>query len=579
MSFLTRSSSANENAAKLAALDTVQGMIEFAPDGRILTANKLFLQLTGYTLPEIQGQHHSLFVDSDYGNSLAYKEFWAKLGRGEHHAGRFMRLDKNGQEVWIEASYNPIKDRRGKMIKVVKYAIDVTRQTKESADLKGQVAAINKSQAVIEFALDGTILTANQNFLDVTGYTLAEFEGMHHSMFVDPAYRNSLEYQRFWADLKRCEFQSAQFRRLGKGGKQVWIEASYNPIFDPAGRPFKVVKFATDITQQRATDADIKSQMTAIEKSQAIIEFALDGTVLTANQNFLDTLGYTLKEVVGHHHRMFVDSDTATSPEYAAFWNKLRAGQFEARVYRRVRKSGSTIWIQASYNPVFDTEGKLIKVVKFAQDLTGLMEAADLADEAMGQVQNVAAATEQMSASVQEISRNMALSKQATDDIATKTSASGDASRKLANRMGSMSTVVDLIRSIAGQVKLLSLNATIEAARAGDAGKGFGVVASEVKNLANQTETATSEIEKEILSVQELCTDVARSIEDIVAASSRVSEYVTGAAGAVEQQNAATGEIASNSQRASTATAEISARIRDLAAAESPIALTGTVRA
>ncbi len=262
-----------------------------------------------------------------------------------------------------------------------------------------------------------------------------------------------------------------------------------------------------------------------------------------------------------------MDQETAGSAEYEAFWRRLRAGQFDSRVYRRLRKDKTAIWIQASYNPVFDADGKLVKIVKFASDMTQLMQAADLADDAMGQVQSVAAATEQLSATVREIGHNMMLSKQATDDIGAKTAASGEASAKLSASMRSMGKVVDLIGRIAGQVKLLALNATIEASRAGEAGKGFAVVASEVKSLANQAAAATGEIEAEISSVQRLCAEVAGSIEDIVAASGRVGEYVAGAASAVEEQTAATGEIARNSQRASSAATEISARIKALSAA------------
>lgn len=307
--------------------------------------------------------------------------------------------------------------------------------------------------------------------------------------------------------------------------------------------------------------------MAAIGKSQAVIQFALDGTILTANQKFLDALGYSLDEVQGRHHRVFVDQETAGSPEYEAFWRRLRAGQFDSRVYRRVRKDKTAIWIQASYNPVFDADGKLVKVVKFASDMTELMQAADLAHDAMGQVRSVAAATEQLSATVRNIGHNMMLSKRATDDIAAKTAASGEASAKLKSSMGSMGKIVDLIGRIANQVKVLALNVSIEASRAGEAGKGFAVVASEVKNLANQAAAATGDIETEISSVQRLCDKVASGIEDTVAASRKVNEYVTNAANAVEEQTAATGEIARNSQQASSAVTEIGARIKALSAA------------
>ena len=242
---------AQDAQAKLDALNRSQAAIEFDLDGTILTANQNFLDLMGYRLDEIQGRHHSMFAEPAYAASDDYKAFWAKLKRGEFQAAEYKRLGKGGKEVWIEASYNPVLDPQGKPVKVVKYALDVTRQKMEYADRVGQVNAIKRSQAVIEFDLDGTILNANDNFLAVMGYRLDEIKGKHHSMFAEPAFARSPEYKEFWTRLKRGEFQAAQYKRLGKGGKEIWIEASYNPILDLNGKPFKVVKYATDLTQRK----------------------------------------------------------------------------------------------------------------------------------------------------------------------------------------------------------------------------------------------------------------------------------------------------------------------------------------
>src|SRR5262247_2828605 len=192
-----------------------------------------------------------------------------------------------------------------------------------SQDLQGKVDAINRSQAVIEFTLDGTIVHANENFLNTLGYTLDEIKGKHHSMFVEPAYSQSAEYRAFWQKLGRGEFDAGQYKRIGKGGREVWIQASYNPIPDEKGKPCKVVKFATDISDQKRIDADYQGQIAAISKSQAVISFTVDGTILDANENFLKTLGYTLEEVRGKHHSMFVEPAYSQSAEYQAFWQKL----------------------------------------------------------------------------------------------------------------------------------------------------------------------------------------------------------------------------------------------------------------
>jgi methyl-accepting chemotaxis protein len=237
--------------AQVAAIGKSQAVIEFNMDGTVITANDNFLKALGYSLAEIKGKHHSMFVDEEYRRSGEYKEFWAKLNRGVYIADEMKRIGNGGKEVWIQGSYNPILDSNGKPLKVVKFATEVTQQKLQNADRAGQISAISKSQAVIEFNMDGTIRTANDNFLKALGYTLDEIRGKHHSIFVEESFRNSPAYREFWEKLNRGEYQAAQYKRIGKGGKEVWIEASYNPILDLNGRPFKVVKYATDVTAQK----------------------------------------------------------------------------------------------------------------------------------------------------------------------------------------------------------------------------------------------------------------------------------------------------------------------------------------
>jgi methyl-accepting chemotaxis protein len=262
---------------------------------------------------------------------------------------------------------------------------DSTLDREQFADYAGQVAAIRKSQAVIAFGMDGTILDANHHFLNALGYTLEEIKGRHHSMFVEEAYRQSLEYMEFWATLNRGEYQAAEYKRIGKGGREVWIQASYNPIMDLNGKPFKVVKYATDVTAQKLHNADYSGQIAAISKSQAVIEFKMDGTVLTANDNLLNALGYRLDEVQGKHHSMFVEEGLRQSAEYKEFWAALNRGEYQAAEYRRIGKGGKEVWIQASYNPIRDLNGRPFKVVKYATDITlqKLALNAMLADAAM----------------------------------------------------------------------------------------------------------------------------------------------------------------------------------------------------
>ena len=355
---------------QIEAVGKAQAVIEFNLDGTIITANDNFLNVMGYTLEEVQGQHHRMFAEESLRNSVEYRQFWEALNRGEYQSAEYKRIGKGGKEVWIQASYNPIFDLNRKPFKVVKYATDVTEQKLKNADFEGQIEAVGKAQAVIEFNLDGTIITANDNFLNALGYTLEEVQGQHHRMFVEESFRTSVEYRQFWEALKRGEYQTGEYKRIGKGGKEVWIQASYNPILDLNGNPVKVVKYATDVTEQKLRNADFEGQIEAVGKAQAVIEFNLDGTIITANDNFLNALGYTLEEVQGQHHRMFVEDSFRTSVEYRQFWEALKRGEYQTGEYKRIGKGGKEVWIQASYNPILDLNGNPVKVVKYATDVT-----------------------------------------------------------------------------------------------------------------------------------------------------------------------------------------------------------------
>ena len=359
-----------ELEAKLAAIGRSQAVIEFDMAGRILTANQNFLTTMGYQLKEIIGRHHQMFVSVEQRGSSEYKQFWATLNRGDYLAAEFKRITKSGKEVWIQASYNPIFDGNGKPVKVIKFATDITSAKLQNADSAGQITAIGRSQAVIEFDLNGRILTANQNFLDTVGYKLKEIVGQHHRMFVAPEYQYSAEYAAFWAALNRGEYFSAEYKRVAKNKREIWLQASYNPIFDLNGKPFKIVKFATDVTNIKVQSADFAGQISAIGRSQAVIEFSLDGKVLSANERFLATVGYELKEIIGNHHSMFAEPAYAQSAEYRGFWAALRAGEYLTGEFKRLGQGGREIWLQASYNPILDLNGRPFKVVKYATDIT-----------------------------------------------------------------------------------------------------------------------------------------------------------------------------------------------------------------
>ncbi len=476
-----RSNARSSESKKFEALNRSQAIIEFEPDGTIISANENFLAAMGYTLNEIRGQHHRMFVPEPERSSEAYAQFWKRLQGGQFFAEEFLRKAKDGHDVWIQASYNPVLNGSGKVVSVIKIAADITEAKNKSAELQGQIDAINRSQAVIHFDLDGTIQTANDNFLNALGYSLEEIRGKKHAIFVDAAYRESADYKQFWDRLRAGEFQSDEFLRIGKGGKKVWIQATYNPIFDGSGRPFKVVKFATDITDQ-VLERQRREQ----------IQKTIDG----------------------------------------------------------------------------DIEG-VVQIVTEANQRAN--NAADASEEASGNVQTVAAAAEELVASIEEISRQVAQASQISLQAVEDAMESGKIMSGLAEDAQSIGEVIELIDNIANQTNLLALNATIEAARAGEMGKGFAVVASEVKSLASQTGKATEDINNRIASVQNSTNGAVDAIEKIKGVIEQINTISSSIAAAIEEQSAVTRDISNNMQTASNGVTVISENVKAISSSTTQI--------
>ncbi|GBU18268.1 MULTISPECIES: PAS domain-containing protein [Methylobacterium] len=468
---------------------------------------------------------------------------------------------------------------------------------------KAVLEALDRSQGRIEFDTEGNVLQANASFLDLLGYGLDEVRGRHHSQFVSPAERESAAYRDFWAALKRGEFQTREFKRLAKDGRAVWIQASYNPILGPGGKVIKIVKFATDITAQKLRDAAYQGQIAAVNRSQAVIHFTLDGTVTDANENFLKTLGYRLDEIKGRHHSLFVSAEERQSPAYAAFWKALASGEFQSGEFRRVAKGGGEVWIFGTYNPVLDAEGKPCAVVKFANDVTsevndrrrraeGLRAIdADIADitkamsdvarqarvttdsaaQTSGNVQAVAAGAEEFAASIEELSRHASEAKTGADEAVLRAEEASGIVSGLTAAASRIGEAVTLIRSIADQTNLLALNATIEAARAGEAGRGFAVVASEVKALAGQSQRATEEIGTQIDAVQGATAEAVSAIEAIARSIRSLSEISLSVSSAVAEQSAVTRDMSVNMQTAAESVREVRSHMEEIAAATNQV--------
>ncbi|WP_320109198.1 methyl-accepting chemotaxis protein [Mangrovibrevibacter kandeliae] len=519
----------SDPANVLAAFGQSLAIIEFTPDGKILSANENFCRAMGYDLREIVGQHHRMFAELAYAQSPEYQAFWARLGSGEFVAGEFKRLAKGGREVWIQASYNAVKAGSGKVYKVVKIASDITAAKRTALEAIGKLSAVSRAQATIEFTVDGTILAANENFLNAVGYSLDEIRGRHHRIFMDPTEAQSPAYAEFWSRLGRGEFIADEFRRIGKGGREIHIQASYNPIFDENDRVIKVVKFATDIT----------ARVAAVQQ-----------------------LGASLRHLAGGDLQQRIDR--AMTPALEPL---------------RTNFNDSVAQLEETISAIVGAVGKM---------RVGLNEITVAAGDLSQRTEQQAASLEETVAALSQVTHGVNLTAQRADDArAVATVAQNEAERGgtvVAEAIEAMShieassdkigKIIGVINEIAFQTNLLALNAGVEAARAGEAGRGFAVVAQEVRGLAQRSAEAAKEIKDLIaMSSQQVAQGVSlvsasgQSLEQIVGQVSSVARLIAEMAHSAREEAVSLKEVSVAADQMDKMTQQNAAMVEETTAA------------
>ncbi|AVW90342.1 methyl-accepting chemotaxis protein [Celeribacter baekdonensis] len=619
------------DVALLAAVDKTHFMLTCTPDGSILSANAQFCHRMGFDEAAIVGTPYKALVRSKDHTECA--ALWAKLATGETHNQIMPRLNAAGEEVWLDTTYVPIKDDQGAVAYISIIAREISEMHLRRRDNRSKEDAIKRSMAVIEFDLKGNILIANDHFLAATGYSMEDLKGKHHSIFMPKDEVNTQAYRDFWTRLGQGASEKGPVKRIAKDGSTVWLESTYETLIDPEGRPFKVVKYAFDITTAKNMEADARGQIDAIQKVQGVIEFNPDGTIRRANDTFCHVIGYDESEIIGKHHKIFVDPTYAGSSDYTQFWARLRSGEALSDEYERIGKNGKRVTIKASYNPICNAAGQVVKIVKFAVDTTVYRRTAETLmagldalahgnlsvqlDTDLGEFDDI---RKNFNTALAKLNRTMgsvvdgtqiikaeadAIS-HATDDLARRTEAqaatleesasaldelvasvsgvattagtvqnqskeaqgytvqAGEVVDRAVNAMDEIessskqvASITSVIDDIAFQTNLLALNAGVEAARAGDAGRGFAVVASEVRALAQRSSDAAREIATLIDTSNRQVTNGVDLVREAGAALGRIRE-------AVEKINYGIEQVATSTTEQATGLGELSSAINQL---------------
>lgn len=496
------------NEGMIDALGRSQAVIEFALDGRILGANKNFLDTLGYTIDEIRGQHHSMFVDPAYRQSAEYRGFWEKLARGEFIADKFKRIAKGGREVWIQASYNPILDRSGKPYKVVKFATDITEAENQATTALFKSAGFEGSSvAMMMIDRDFKVTYANDATKKLLKENVVAFRAVWPTFdpdkiigtCIDTFHKSPAHQRQLLSDPSRLPYRTD----ISVGDLKFAL--SVGGVFDAKRNYVGNVLEWDNVTETRVN----AGMITALQRSQAIIEFGLDGRIVSANKNFLNTLGYSLDEIKDQHHGIFVDPAYRQSPEYRSFWERLGRGEFIADKFKRIAKGGREVWIQASYNPILDGNGKPFKVVKFATDITAIE------DERRKNEEERAAKAKEQALVVSRLAENLKALSDGDLTARIQETFAGDYEQLRTDFNAAMTRLQETMQTV--------LTST------GGISTGAGEISQAADDLSRRTEQQAASLEETAAALEEITATVKKTAQNAKEASAIVTTAKTAA--------------------------------------------------